>query len=259
MQTTTEEKTMTTENILSKTQYARLVRDIRVLVEEGRQRAEQSARQELVQTYWKVGKRISEEGLTQRAGYSQAILSDLSKEFHIDTTTLLRCIHFFQAYSTATSGSNLTWSHYRCLLPMKDDEERNWYEDLTKTGGLNVAQLSHAIKEDRYGQSLKSSGGKQEERELVRPAEATYVYKAAVDRVIDGDTLLLKIDLGFQVWKEQRVRLAGIDTPAMDEPGGLPLCPQPVGQSRFRHGENQQDRYLRKVCGPHFLFTGKVK
>ncbi|MCK5014233.1 MAG: thermonuclease family protein, partial [Candidatus Omnitrophica bacterium] len=35
-----------------------------------------------------------------------------------------------------------------------------------------------------------------------------------------GDTLLLRIDLGFQVWKEQRVRLAGIDAPAMDQPKG---------------------------------------
>ena len=41
-----------------------------------------------------------------------------------------------------------------------------------------------------------------------------------MERVIDGDTLLLRIDLGFQVWKEQRVRLAGIDAPAMNEPKG---------------------------------------
>ncbi len=33
--------------------------------------------------------------------------------------------------------------------------------------------------------------------------------------------LLLRIDLGFQVWKEQRVRLAGIDTPPMDDPKGV--------------------------------------
>ena len=37
-------------------------------------------------------------------------------------------------------------------------------------------------------------------------------------------TLLLNIDLGFQVWKKQRIRLAGIDTPAMDEPEGESAC-----------------------------------
>ena len=208
------------KTVLSETQYAKLVREIRALIEEGRQRAAQSARQELVQTYWKIGERISEEGLTQNAGYNQAILADLSEELAIDETTLLRCIHFFQTYNPATSSRNLTWSHYKHLLPLNDAAERKWYENLAETDELNVAELSHVIKKDRYSQSLKGGGQKQEAGSLDRPTKATYVYKAIVDRVIDGDTILLKVDLGFQVWKEQRVRLAGIDTPAMDEPEG---------------------------------------
>ena len=55
---------------------------------------------------------------------------------------------------------------------------------------------------------------------LARPAEATYVYKAMIERVVDGDTLLIRLDLGFQVWKEQRIRLAGIDAPPIDEAKG---------------------------------------
>ena len=39
-----------------------------------------------------------------------------------------------------------------------------------------------------------------------------YHYKAVLVRVIDGDTIDVDIDLGFDVWlKKQRVRLAGID------------------------------------------------
>ena len=41
-----------------------------------------------------------------------------------------------------------------------------------------------------------------------------YNYKAAVTRVVDGDTVIVDIDLGFGVWlKEQSVRLAKINTP----------------------------------------------
>jgi len=41
-----------------------------------------------------------------------------------------------------------------------------------------------------------------------------YTYKAKLDRVIDGDTIDVNIDLGFDiVLTKQRVRLAGIDTP----------------------------------------------
>ncbi len=40
-----------------------------------------------------------------------------------------------------------------------------------------------------------------------------YQYKAKVDRVVDGDTMDLIIDLGFKITTNQRIRLAGIDTP----------------------------------------------
>jgi micrococcal nuclease len=41
-----------------------------------------------------------------------------------------------------------------------------------------------------------------------------FIYNCTLDRVVDGDTIDVHIDLGFGVWlKNQRVRLHGIDTP----------------------------------------------
>ena len=41
-----------------------------------------------------------------------------------------------------------------------------------------------------------------------------FVYQAELDRVVDGDTVDVILDLGFDVkLHKQRVRLAGIDTP----------------------------------------------
>jgi micrococcal nuclease len=40
-----------------------------------------------------------------------------------------------------------------------------------------------------------------------------YEYKATVRRVIDGDTLDLHIDLGLRSFRNERVRLYGINTP----------------------------------------------
>lgn len=41
-----------------------------------------------------------------------------------------------------------------------------------------------------------------------------YEYKANLIKVVDGDTVDVDIDLGFGVWlKDERVRIAGIDTP----------------------------------------------
>ncbi len=41
-----------------------------------------------------------------------------------------------------------------------------------------------------------------------------YNYKCTLVKVVDGDTIDIDIDLGFDVWlRNQRVRLYGIDTP----------------------------------------------
>ena len=166
--------------------------------------------------YWQVGKRITEEGLLENAGYGEAVLHDLADELNIDFTTLTRCIHFFQTYKVAPRSNNLTWSQYKTLIPVRDEAQRQWYADLAVTEKLNAPQLSKAIKEDRYEQFQKTKGKMKGASKLKRPTESTYLYKAHVERVIDGDTLYLKIDLGFQVFKEQRIRLAHIDCEPMD-------------------------------------------
>jgi len=40
-----------------------------------------------------------------------------------------------------------------------------------------------------------------------------YIYKAKIERVVDGDTVDAFVDLGFSVWIKQSLRLYGIDTP----------------------------------------------
>jgi len=42
-----------------------------------------------------------------------------------------------------------------------------------------------------------------------------YQYKAKLIRIVDGDTIDFSIDLGFDIWIRERVRIMGIDTPEM--------------------------------------------
>lgn len=46
-----------------------------------------------------------------------------------------------------------------------------------------------------------------------------YTYAAIVDRWIDGDTVDLRVDVGFRITIEDRFRLIGIDTPERGRPG----------------------------------------
>ena len=38
-------------------------------------------------------------------------------------------------------------------------------------------------------------------------------YKCTIERVVDGDTVDVFLDLGFSIWIKERIRVYGIDTP----------------------------------------------
>ena len=87
---------MPTKNILTAARYTKLLKDVRRIIEEGKMKAEQAARRELVITNWKIGERVDREKLTQNASYGEAVLRDFSEELGIDLSTLKRCISFFK-------------------------------------------------------------------------------------------------------------------------------------------------------------------
>jgi endonuclease YncB( thermonuclease family) len=78
-----------------------------------------------------------------------------------------------------------------------------------------------------------------------------YTWKAHIEQIIDGDTLWTAIDLGFQTWTRQKVRLRGLNAPAVETSSGelaraylrqkLGACPFVVLKS---HGRDKYDRYL---------------
>ena len=39
-----------------------------------------------------------------------------------------------------------------------------------------------------------------------------YIYRAKLDRVVDGDTVDALIDVGFDIWFKKRIRFMGLDT-----------------------------------------------
>lgn len=81
-----------------------------------------------------------------------------------------------------------------------------------------------------------------------------FTYKAYLNRIIDGDTMIVHIDLGFSVFIEQRLRLRGLDAPELSEKGGQAskrLIESSLKDSPFliikTHGTDLYDRYLVDV------------
>src|SRR4030042_5977028 len=51
-------------------------------------------------------------------------------------------------------------------------------------------------------------------------AKSTYTYHVTLEKVIDGDTLLVNFDLGFFISIKEKVRLIGINAPELDTKEG---------------------------------------
>ena len=77
-----------------------------------------------------------------------------------------------------------------------------------------------------------------------------YAYSARVIRWIDGDTVDLRVDLGFKLYAETRFRLYGIDTPERGQKNhgqatALVNSLAPVGADVFIHSYKDPDTYGR--------------
>jgi micrococcal nuclease len=48
----------------------------------------------------------------------------------------------------------------------------------------------------------------------------TYTYNAKVERVVDGDTIDVEIDMGMRIYSRTRLRVAHVDTPELSTERG---------------------------------------
>lgn len=200
---------MSPEKPLTEAGYTKLLSDLRKLWETGKAKALRAVSRQLLQTYWEIGGRIAEEKLTSNAGYEKAVMERLADDMRTDMTTLYRCVQFHETYKTVPESESLSWSHYRVLLTVKDTKERDFYTREAEQKHWTRDQLLKAVQGDSFGEDKK--GGKA--KKLPRPIGATYVFKAIVLEVVDGDTLVVDVDCGFEIKKKERIRLAGIDCP----------------------------------------------
>ena len=83
-----------------------------------------------------------------------------------------------------------------------------------------------------------------------------YEYKATVIKVVDGDTLHLNIDLGFNInYNKQIIRLARINAPELSTTEGLNikniitdlLCNKQVTIKTIKDTKDKYGRYLAEV------------
>lgn len=122
---------------------APLLNDLRDLILLSRQRVAVTINAEITRLYWAIGKRISEDVLRQgRAEYgkqtirllSERLTTEFGKGFTI--TNLTHCVEFARLYPDAgiihALSEQLTWTHLRTLIYVKDDLKREFYVQMAR-------------------------------------------------------------------------------------------------------------------------------
>ncbi len=145
-----------------------LVRDIREIIVHGRSLAYSSINAVMIDTCWKIGRRIVEEEQhgRKRAEYGSHLLNGLARtltaEFGrgFDVRNLRNCRQFYLYFPDPeiwnTRVPNLSWSHFRTILRVADEKARLWYLDEAAREAWSVRTLDRNISTQYYHRLLIS-------------------------------------------------------------------------------------------------------
>jgi predicted nuclease of restriction endonuclease-like (RecB) superfamily len=135
---------------------AGLLSDLRTLIQSARQRVATVANSTHALMFWQVGRRLLKENLQDlRAAYGKRILATVSQQLQAEfgegftLRALYRSIQFFQSFPdmaiVSTLSTQLSWSHFMEILPVKDPLARDFYAEMCRIEHWDVRTLRKKI------------------------------------------------------------------------------------------------------------------
>jgi len=130
--------------------------EIKQMIDGARLRVSKVVSSGVTALYWNIGTRINKEILNNgRAEYGKQIVATLSRQLvqeygkNFEEKNLRRIIQFAQLFSeaenVATLWRQLSWSHFKLLLPVKDELQRDFYAQMCNVESWNVETLRDKI------------------------------------------------------------------------------------------------------------------
>jgi predicted nuclease of restriction endonuclease-like (RecB) superfamily len=224
-----------------------ILRDVRQLITDARRQTAVAVNMGLTVLYWRIGKRLSVEVLrSERAAYGEQIVATLSRELVAEfgrgytEKSLRRMIQFAQSFPeeeiVATLWRQLSWSHFRELLPLNQPFQREFYAEMCRIEGWSVRTLQQRIDSMLYERtalskqpdaliraelaSLRSQGEVAPSLLLKDPYVLDFL--GLTDRFLERDledailreleTFLLELGSGFSfIARQKRIQVDGDD------------------------------------------------
>ena len=117
--------------------------EIKQMIDDARLRVSKVVSSGVTALYWNIGTRINKEILNNgRAEYGKQIVASLSRQLvqeygkNFEEKNLRRIIQFAQLFceaeNVATLWRQLSWSHFKILIPIKDELERDFYTQMCR-------------------------------------------------------------------------------------------------------------------------------
>jgi len=137
-----------------------LFKDLAQIIEQGKQQVVAQVNSVLTLTYWHVGKKINDHVLkNERAEYGDKVVASISKELEkqfgrsYTLRNVRRMMQFaavFPEIQIVTSlMTQLSWTHFIELFPMKSNEQRMYYAQ-------KIASEKWSVRETQYQISRKA-------------------------------------------------------------------------------------------------------
>ena len=160
----------------------------------------------ILRTYWNIGKLIVEaQGGEKRAKYGDGLIKEwghkLSNKYvkNYGIRTLQRMRQLFLLFPKAsTLWTQLSWSHYKIILPIKNPNERNYYINQILLNNLSFRELQKEIKSKSFD---RLSYADKENIEVITEANETDL--SIVDMI--KDPIILKSDKSIDKINEKAI------------------------------------------------------
>lgn len=155
--------------------------EIKKILTNARDKVYQTANFTMVEAYWQIGKSIvKEQNGKERAEYGTGLLKELSKQMTQDFGrgfTVANLKNMRQFYLTFPNGyalrSELSWTHYRLLMRVENDNARQFYMDEAVKSQWSTRQLERQINTFFYERLLSSKNKEEEAMTLAKNARET--------------------------------------------------------------------------------------
>ena len=196
--------------------YEDIYSEIRETLLSSRHQAYSAVNFAMVQAYWQIGRIIVEheqEG-SLRSGYGKSVLQELSnrltEEFGkgFSVRSLQQMKKFYVTFpNTNALRSQLTWTHYRLLLSVENDQARRWYMDEAVASAWSSRQLERQISTMYYERLLASR-----DKEPVKSEAAELMTPLTTEDFIKDPYVLEFLDLkNYPALRESDLEQALID------------------------------------------------